>query len=234
MALDSLISAAIQNPLDQLPRLMLADWYDDRGETDKALNIRRQVELGNWLSRWPGVSKSNEWRVGFREWISKEYPNNSIEMWNRTKPKDKDEECQYYDSHKLPIGFSRWFHKKGVSRRVDRGYAFHGPLSNSQICGFIQGIHLSRSADPDLLGNEFRVFDHHARDVVGGYSVVVGEPYYPLKDLEYAAEEVEKIFECPVSCHVQGRWAKRSTRIMVWWNLTPDINKVIKQFPVAK
>jgi uncharacterized protein (TIGR02996 family) len=39
------LEAIIENPNDDAPRLMLADWLDERGQADRAEFIRLQIRL---------------------------------------------------------------------------------------------------------------------------------------------------------------------------------------------
>jgi uncharacterized protein (TIGR02996 family) len=53
LSLDSAILAdVVAHPEDDAPRLVLADWLDDHGQSDRAAFIRVQVELAR--ARLPG------------------------------------------------------------------------------------------------------------------------------------------------------------------------------------
>lgn len=43
---EALIAAAVAAPEDDLPRLVLADWYEEQGDSGRAAFIRAQVQLG--------------------------------------------------------------------------------------------------------------------------------------------------------------------------------------------
>jgi uncharacterized protein (TIGR02996 family) len=43
---DALLRAIIENPDDDAPRLIYADWLDEHGDPDRATFIRLQCELG--------------------------------------------------------------------------------------------------------------------------------------------------------------------------------------------
>lgn len=45
---EALLAAVRESPDDDLPRLVFADWLDDRGESDRAAFIRR-----SWKPRGP-------------------------------------------------------------------------------------------------------------------------------------------------------------------------------------
>ena len=42
---DALLRAVCENPDDDLPRLVFADWCDENGEPERAEFIRTQIEL---------------------------------------------------------------------------------------------------------------------------------------------------------------------------------------------
>src|SRR5829696_7436743 len=44
---EALLRAIIENPEDDAPRLVFADWLDEHGEPDRAEFIRLQIELYN-------------------------------------------------------------------------------------------------------------------------------------------------------------------------------------------
>ena len=50
---EALLRAVLEEPADDLPRLALADWFDERGEADRAEFIRCQLELARIRHR-PG------------------------------------------------------------------------------------------------------------------------------------------------------------------------------------
>jgi uncharacterized protein (TIGR02996 family) len=45
---DALLRAVIENPADDGPRLVYADWLEERGNTKRAAFIRIQCEMGEW------------------------------------------------------------------------------------------------------------------------------------------------------------------------------------------
>jgi uncharacterized protein (TIGR02996 family) len=45
---DALLAAVIANPDEDTPRLVMADWFDEHGQNDRAEFIRVQCELARW------------------------------------------------------------------------------------------------------------------------------------------------------------------------------------------
>jgi uncharacterized protein (TIGR02996 family) len=68
----ALCQAVVQQPADDLPRLMAADWLEERGQPERAEFIRVQVELASdptpalqWRERalWNGVNVGHFWPI---------------------------------------------------------------------------------------------------------------------------------------------------------------------------
>jgi uncharacterized protein (TIGR02996 family) len=59
MSADALLAEVLAGPDDAAPRLIYADWLDDRGEADRATFICAQVRLAHfdWRSIPPGVER---------------------------------------------------------------------------------------------------------------------------------------------------------------------------------
>src|SRR4051794_16651783 len=53
MSADGLLKDIIENPEDDAPRLIYADWLDDNGEAERAEFIRAQIELSRTSERAP-------------------------------------------------------------------------------------------------------------------------------------------------------------------------------------
>jgi uncharacterized protein (TIGR02996 family) len=64
---DALMAAVVDRPEDDTPRLVLADWYDDHQEHDRAAFIRRGVNEGYECS-FVGGHDSLGWWAGTHEW----------------------------------------------------------------------------------------------------------------------------------------------------------------------
>lgn len=56
----SLLRAVLLSPADDLPRLVLADWYDEHGQPERAEFIRVQLELGKRKAAHSGLGKIND------------------------------------------------------------------------------------------------------------------------------------------------------------------------------
>ena len=76
--LRALLAECRANPAEDLPRLVLADWLDERGEADRAQFIRLQLELAGMEWNSPGNDEKSlsahallnahpEWNEGFGE-----------------------------------------------------------------------------------------------------------------------------------------------------------------------
>lgn len=63
------IASICTDPGDDTPRLVFADWLQERGEEDLAEFIRLQVELANLESEWDGGRREKH---ELRDWLKKQ------------------------------------------------------------------------------------------------------------------------------------------------------------------
>lgn len=70
----ALLEAVLANPADDLPRLVLADWLEEHGQTERAEFIRAQVQIAAWgcsfgQGGWNhlcGTDANGYWNCNFR------------------------------------------------------------------------------------------------------------------------------------------------------------------------
>ena len=63
MSRPALLAAVAADPDADLPRLLLADWLDDHGESDRAEFVRLQVEWAGTARRLVGEGLANQLRA---------------------------------------------------------------------------------------------------------------------------------------------------------------------------
>ena len=66
---DALLRAICESPADDLPRLVFADWLEERGEADFAAFVRAQVELANTPPWEPFAVRCRHFRDD--EWVKR-------------------------------------------------------------------------------------------------------------------------------------------------------------------
>ena len=73
----SFLDDILAHPHDDAPRLIYADWIEERGEAERAQFIRRQIHNAR-ESAWRGVERVrlSRWRVEFRDIVA-------VEPWKR-------------------------------------------------------------------------------------------------------------------------------------------------------
>jgi len=94
----ALLQTCKENPDDDTPRLILADWLDDHGDTARAEFIRVQCEAAHlplaperldWLARREGellVAAGTEWTQPLIDWAAEWEWRRGMCLWARPKP----------------------------------------------------------------------------------------------------------------------------------------------------
>lgn len=91
---DALLAAAAAAPQDDLPRLVLADWYEEQGEFDRAAFIRAQVQLGQ-VDSWDRLAV--ECRHRYPEWLTGQ-------PWQSTLPTLPARGLEWHSTHPFHRG----------------------------------------------------------------------------------------------------------------------------------
>lgn len=91
---DALLAAAAAAPKDDLPRLVLADWYEEQGEFDRAAFIRAQVQLGQ-VDSWDRFAV--ECRHRYPEWLTGQ-------PWQSTLPTLPARGLEWHSTHPFHRG----------------------------------------------------------------------------------------------------------------------------------
>lgn len=124
--------------------------------------------------------------------------------------------------HEPPKGLLRWWHAQGHHRRTDIWRSGYGSgsargWSSRDVMHALQNGTEGRRPNSNVVLPSFTWMDHGGASVVAGHPVVVGEPYATAEMALDAAEKMQRLLKCPVSCSRKAAWNSGCVRITVWF-----------------
>jgi uncharacterized protein (TIGR02996 family) len=112
---DALLKAILNNPAEDTPRLMYADWLEESGQPERAEFIKLQIELDR--SKKPPKSKTNReaelLRKGQRKWAGFQVSGSTNVKWSRGFIQQVTWDCNYLWNRKR---MKRLFSKQPIEQ----------------------------------------------------------------------------------------------------------------------